>query len=142
MKTAKKIRWHLLGFLILVSSFIFCSGVYAEEKNTEVKEVKAEQKKEKKAVKAEKKESKKEVPAEIKEETAVEKEIFKTKEEFDEAVGEVVDVKLKEKADAETAEKEKAEKDAAEAEKAETVEGLKNTIGELEKEIEVLKEKE
>ena len=137
MKTAKKIRWHLLGFLILVSSFIFCTGLYAEEKNTEVKEVKAEQKKEKKAVKADKKESKKEVPAEIKEEAAVEKEIFKTKEEFDEAVGEVVDVKLKEKADAETAEKE-----AAEAEKAETVEGLKNTIGELEKEIEVLKEKE
>jgi transforming growth factor-beta-induced protein len=44
MKTVKKIRWYFLGILILASSFVFCSGVCADncvkEAQAEMKEVK------------------------------------------------------------------------------------------------------
>ena len=63
MCRSNKISWKLLVLIALVSSFIFCSEVCAEQ-NQEMKAVKAEQKCENKAVKAEQKEEMKAVKAE------------------------------------------------------------------------------
>ena len=64
MKTAKKIRWYFLGILILASSFVFCSGVCADNC---VKEAQAEKIEATKKAQAEKKEVMKEAQAEKKE---------------------------------------------------------------------------
>ena len=65
MSSSKKNSWTLLVLLALVSSFIFCSEVYAEQKG-EKKAVQTEQKEEIKAIKADQKCEKKAVQTEQK----------------------------------------------------------------------------
>ena len=64
MSRNKKISWKVLVLIVLVSSFIFCSEVCAQ--NKEMKAVRKEQKKEMKAIKADQKEEMKTLKADQK----------------------------------------------------------------------------